>query len=78
VSVALSGRGHCAGPNTRPEESYRVWCGCDIESSKMSRNIFVNGPMCANCITKFFSSLLVDGDRFFGQFLKNESAIIFH
>jgi hypothetical protein len=22
----LSGRGLCVGPNTRPEESYRVWC----------------------------------------------------
>jgi hypothetical protein len=34
---ALSGKGHCVGPITRPEESYRVWCVCDREASKMMR-----------------------------------------
>jgi hypothetical protein len=35
----LSGRGHCDGLVTRPEESYRVWCVvvCDIETSSMRR-----------------------------------------
>ena len=33
----LSGRGHCDGLITRPEESYRVWCVvvCDLETSWM-------------------------------------------
>jgi hypothetical protein len=42
------------------------------------RNIFVNRSISANCATKFFFSLLVVGDRFFGHVLKGESAIIFH
>jgi hypothetical protein len=35
----LSGRGLCDGPITRPEESYRLWCGlvCDLETSRMRR-----------------------------------------
>jgi len=35
----LSGRGLCDGLITRPEESYRLWCGvaCDLETSWMRR-----------------------------------------
>jgi hypothetical protein len=33
----LAGRGLCDGPITRPEESYRVWSECDIETSTVSR-----------------------------------------
>jgi hypothetical protein len=35
----LSGRGLCAGPIPRPEESYRLWCvsECDREASIMGR-----------------------------------------
>jgi len=27
----LSGRGLCDGLFTRPEESYRMWCVCDLK-----------------------------------------------
>ena len=33
----LSSRGLCVGPITLPEESYRLWCVCDRESSIMRR-----------------------------------------
>jgi len=35
----LLGRGFCDGLNTRPEESYRLWCVvvCDQETSKTRR-----------------------------------------
>ena len=33
----LSGRGLCDGPITRPEESYRMWCVCDLETSTMKK-----------------------------------------
>ena len=35
----LSGRGLCDELNTRPEESYRLWCVvvCDLETSRMRR-----------------------------------------
>ena len=33
----LSGRGLCDGPTTRPEESYRVWCDCDIKTSTIRK-----------------------------------------
>jgi hypothetical protein len=29
----LSDTGLCDGPIARPEESYRVWCVCDLETS---------------------------------------------
>jgi len=33
----LSGRGLCDELITRPEESYRLWCGvvCDLETSRL-------------------------------------------
>ena len=36
----LSGKGLCDALFTRPEESYRLWCGvvCDLESSRMRRS----------------------------------------
>jgi hypothetical protein len=36
---ALSGRGLCDEPITRPEESYREWCVvvCDLQTSRMRR-----------------------------------------
>jgi hypothetical protein len=39
VSFALSGRGLCDGPITRPEESYRTCCivVCDLKTSSMRR-----------------------------------------
>jgi hypothetical protein len=42
----LSGRGLCDGLNTRPEESYRLWCivVCDLEISWMRRP---SGGRCA-------------------------------
>ena len=33
----LSGRGLCDEPITRPEQSYRMWCVCDLETSAMRR-----------------------------------------
>ena len=35
----FSGRGLCDELNTRPEESYRLWCVvvCDLETSRMGR-----------------------------------------
>jgi hypothetical protein len=33
----LSGRGLRDGPVTRPEESYGVWCVCDLETSTTIR-----------------------------------------
>jgi len=35
----LSGRGLCDELNTRPEESYRLWCVvvCDLETSRMRK-----------------------------------------
>ena len=35
----LSGRGLCDGPNTRPEQSYWLWCVtvCDLETSPIRR-----------------------------------------
>jgi len=35
----LSGRGLCDELITRPENSYRLWCGvvCDLETSRMRR-----------------------------------------
>jgi hypothetical protein len=38
---------------------------CSWTMPEGRRNIFVNRSICANCATKFFSSLLVVGDRFF-------------
>ena len=37
----LSGRGHCDGPITRPEESYRLWCVvvCDLENLKNEESL---------------------------------------
>jgi len=37
VVFVLSVRGLCVGLITRPEESYRMWCVCDRESSVMRR-----------------------------------------
>ena len=37
VCCVLSGRGLDDGSITRPEESYRVWCECDLATSKMRR-----------------------------------------
>ena len=36
----LSGRGLCDGLITRPDESYRLWCGvvCDLETTKILVN----------------------------------------
>ena len=31
-------RGLCDGPITRPEESYRMWCVCDFETTTMSKS----------------------------------------
>ena len=45
-SGVLSGRGICVGLITHPERSYRVWYGCDRETSTI-RGPWPTGGCCA-------------------------------
>ena len=57
----LSGRGLCDGLNTRPEESYRLWCVvvCDLETLLM-RGPWPTGGCCAK--KKSFSMVSIRTD----------------
>jgi len=53
----LSGRGLCVGLITRPEESYRVCCVCDHESSIMRRPWSTGG--CCDMVKKILKNVFV-------------------